>query len=119
MYGEAVPVVVEWRRARVDSDEAAQSGTALSRAAARERVLELEIELIEERKLTLPPATYPWDGFGSAGAGVATQTVAEAGADGKGKGGASTAAATRADLRTVAGQGLSGCDSGGCYITAT
>ena len=64
VYGEAVPVVVEWRRARVDSDEAAQSGTALSRAAARERVLELEIELIEERKLTLPPATYPWDGFG-------------------------------------------------------
>ena len=24
---------------------------------------ELEIEMIEEHGLTLPPATYPWDGF--------------------------------------------------------
>lgn len=24
---------------------------------------ELEIELIEDRKLTLPPSTYPWDSF--------------------------------------------------------
>ena len=33
------------------------------RAVAEERLRELEIELIEEHKLTLPPSTYPWDGF--------------------------------------------------------
>ena len=63
VYGDAVEVVVEWRRARADSDAAAESGSALLKAVARVRVLELEIELVEERELTLPPATYPWDGF--------------------------------------------------------
>ena len=28
---------------------------------ARERRLELEVELIEQHELTLPPATRPWD----------------------------------------------------------
>ena len=32
-----------------------------NRLNARQRRLELEIELIEEHKLTLPPATYPWN----------------------------------------------------------
>ena len=31
--------------------------------APEERLRELEIELIEERKPTLPPSTYPWDSF--------------------------------------------------------
>ena len=33
----------------------------LDRLNASERVLELEVALIEQHKLTLPPATYPWD----------------------------------------------------------
>ena len=60
VYGDATPLIVEWRRV---SAEFADAGDALSRAVAEERMRELEIELIEDRKLTLPPSTYPWDGF--------------------------------------------------------
>ena len=35
----------------------------LGKVVAEERLLELEIELIGERELTLPPRTYPWDRF--------------------------------------------------------
>ena len=58
VYGEATPVIVEWRRVRVEYLDA---GDGLSRAIAEERMRELEIELIGERELTLPPRTYPWD----------------------------------------------------------
>ena len=60
VYGEATPLIVEWRRV---SAEYMNVGDALSRAVAEERLRELEIELIEEHKLTLPPSTYPWDSF--------------------------------------------------------
>ena len=33
----------------------------LDRLNARERVLKLEIDLIEQHELTLPPANHPWD----------------------------------------------------------
>ena len=59
VYGEATPLIVEWRRARAEFLDA---GDGLSRAIAEERMRELEIELIGERELTLPPRTYPWDG---------------------------------------------------------
>ena len=58
VYGEATPLIVEWRRVRVEYLDA---GDGLSRAIAEERMRELEIELIGERELTLPPRTYPWD----------------------------------------------------------
>ena len=63
VYGEATPVIVEWRRATAEYKRAVATGIALDRAEARMRVLELETELIDTHKLTLPPATYPWDGF--------------------------------------------------------
>ena len=59
VYGEATPLIVEWRRVRVEFLDA---GDGLSRAVAEERMRELEIELIGGRELTLPPRTYPWDG---------------------------------------------------------
>ena len=59
VYGEATPLIVEWRRVRAEFLDA---GDGLSRAIAEERMRELEIELIGERELTLPPRTYPWDG---------------------------------------------------------
>ena len=59
VYGEATPLIVEWRRVRAEFLDA---GDGLSRAIAKERMRELEIELIGERELTLPPRTYPWDG---------------------------------------------------------
>ncbi len=59
VYGDAATaVIVKWREAR---DAAGECKDALDRLNARERVLELEIELIEQHELTLPPATYPWD----------------------------------------------------------
>ena len=60
VYGDATPLIVEWRRV---SAEYMNARDVLSRAIAEERMRELEIELIEDRKLTLPPSTYPWDGF--------------------------------------------------------
>ena len=63
VYGEATPMIVEWRRATAEYKRAVASGIALDRAEARIRVLELETELIDTHKLTLPPSTYPWDGF--------------------------------------------------------
>ena len=51
-YGEAWPVMVEGRMARAEFREARDR---LGKVVAEERLLELEIELIGERKLTLPP----------------------------------------------------------------
>ena len=61
VYGDAAPVIAEWRVARARSREAIRSGTTVEKLATYERVLELEIELIGERELTLPPAIFPWD----------------------------------------------------------
>ena len=59
VYGDAATaVIVQWREAR---DAVGKTKDALDRLNARQRWLELEIELIEEHKLTLPPTTYPWD----------------------------------------------------------
>ena len=52
--------MVERRTARVELREARDG---LDKAVAEERLLELEIELIGQRELTLPPHTYPWDRF--------------------------------------------------------
>ena len=60
VYGDTTSLIVEWRRVNA---EYMNAGDALSRVVAEERLRELEIELIEDRKLTLPPSTYPWDGF--------------------------------------------------------
>ena len=62
VYGDATPLIVEWRKARADFLKTLRDGTVLRRAAAYERTLELEIEMIGEHELTLPPRTYPWDG---------------------------------------------------------
>ena len=59
VYGDATPLIVEWRMARAEYLDAEDG---LSRAIAKERMRELEIELIGGRELTLPPRTYPWDG---------------------------------------------------------
>lgn len=64
VYGEATPVVVEWRGAKAMRNEALATATALQKAEAEISLLERELELIEEHGLTLPPATYPWDRSG-------------------------------------------------------
>ena len=57
VYGTAAPLVAEWRRLYGGGVD---EGDRLERAAAEERMREIEIELIEDHGLTLPPATMPW-----------------------------------------------------------
>ncbi len=56
VLGEAALLVAEWRRLR---GEDAQRGSAVERARAEERRWELEVELIAEHGLALPPETEP------------------------------------------------------------
>ena len=60
-YGDAGTIVDEWRRLRAD-----HPATRGRPARVEERMLELEIALIDDFKLTLPPETYPWDGLARA-----------------------------------------------------
>ena len=58
VYGEATANVVAWREAR---RMARENRGGLERLDAELRMRELELVLIGEHELTLPPATYPWD----------------------------------------------------------
>lgn len=58
LYGEAMPAVTEWRRAR-RAHETSRHGVDRLDAAVRRR--ELEVTLIGDHELTLPPAVFPWD----------------------------------------------------------
>ena len=59
VYGDAATaVIVKWREAR---DAFGAATDAMDILNARQRRLELEIQLIEQHELTLPPATQPWD----------------------------------------------------------
>ena len=61
VYGEAAPVIVEWRRQRIAHLDQGASGVEQARAWVR--MCELELVLVGEYELTLPPDTYPWDTF--------------------------------------------------------
>ena len=61
VYGAAAAMVEEWRRLRT-----AHPVTKDRPARVEERMLEMEVALIDEFKLTLPPETYPWDGLSRA-----------------------------------------------------
>ena len=59
VYGAAATaVIIQWREAR---DAVGKPRDALDRLNARQRWYELEVELIEQHELTLPPATRSWD----------------------------------------------------------
>ena len=59
-FGEVWPLVVQWRELKaVHPDE----GKSLSWLRTEERFLALELTLLEEHGLTLPPATFPLRGF--------------------------------------------------------
>ena len=55
VYGEAWPLVDEWRALELRREV----GTKLDQSRTRERIMELEIAMIEEHGLTLPPAISP------------------------------------------------------------
>ncbi len=54
-YGAASALVTEWRRIKGRRG----AGTGVERARVRERVVELEVEMLGEGGLTLPPETEP------------------------------------------------------------
>ena len=58
-YGPGMPLVEEWRRLNKEREV----GTKLTQAKTRERIMELEIAMLGEYKLTLPPGTSPLDSF--------------------------------------------------------
>ena len=55
VYGEAWPLVDEWRTLELRREV----GTKLDQARTRERIMALEIAMIDEQDLTLPPASSP------------------------------------------------------------
>ena len=61
VYGEAAPVIVEWRRQRIAHLD--KGASRVEQARAWVRMGELELVLVGEYELTLPPDTYPWDTF--------------------------------------------------------
>ena len=64
VYGNAWPLVGEWRRLREGHPV---QGRTLSWLENEERLLELELAMLEEHGLTLPPETQPLRGFGRDG----------------------------------------------------
>lgn len=57
-FGPAAPLVTEWRELRA---RGVQTGTPVDRARVRERRWQLEVSMIGEFGLTLPPETEPLD----------------------------------------------------------
>ena len=60
VYGDATPVIVEWRRVRA---EFLKTRTTLDRTEVQEPMLEMELAIVGEHELTLPLASFPWDEF--------------------------------------------------------
>ncbi len=61
VFGDAWPLVDEWRRLR---ESHPTEGGGLSWLVDEERLRELEIALIGDHGLTVPPDTDPWDSLG-------------------------------------------------------
>ncbi len=57
-FGPAAELVAEWRRLRVGGNHLV---SRVDRAAARVRRWELEVEMLRDFQLTLPPETDPLD----------------------------------------------------------
>ena len=64
VYGPAWPLVEEWRRLRANHPN---RGKSMSWLLTEERLLVLELAMLEEHGLTLPPETQPLRGFGRRG----------------------------------------------------
>ena len=64
VYGAAWPLVEEWRRLRAGHPH---RGRSLSWLVREERLLVLELAMLEEHGLTLPPEKQPLRGFGRKG----------------------------------------------------
>ena len=64
IFGEAWPLIVEWRGLK---DTHPNEGKGLEWLVAQERLLELELALLEEHGMTLPPEKQPLRGLDRSG----------------------------------------------------
>ena len=64
IFGEAWPLIMEWRGLK---DAHPNEGRGLDWLTAQERVLELELALLEEHGMTLPPEKQPLRGLDRSG----------------------------------------------------
>ena len=64
VYGDAWPLVEEWRSLRSDHPH---QGKSLSWLGAEERLIVLELAMLDDHGLTLPPETQALRGFGRKG----------------------------------------------------
>ena len=64
VYGDAWPLINDWRALRTGHPH---QGRSLSWLVTEERLLTLELAMLEDRGLTLPPETQPLRGFGRKG----------------------------------------------------
>ena len=64
VYGPAWPLVEEWRMLRAGHPH---QGRTMSWLVTEERLLVLELAMLEEHGLTLPPEKQPLRGFGRKG----------------------------------------------------
>jgi len=64
VYGDAWPLVQKWRSLRADHPH---RGKSLSWLKTEERLLVMELAMLEKHGLTLPPETQPLRGFGRKG----------------------------------------------------
>ena len=60
VFGDAWPLIVEWRELK---DTHPVDGSGLSWLVEHERLLTVELTLLEEHGMTLPPETYPLQGL--------------------------------------------------------
>ena len=60
VFGDAWPLIVEWRGLK---DKHPNRGSSLSWLVTEERFLSVELALLQEHGMTLPPETYPLKGF--------------------------------------------------------
>ena len=60
VFGDAWPLIVEWRGLK---DTHPNRGSSLLWLVAEEWCLSVELALLEEHGMTLPPETYPLRGF--------------------------------------------------------
>ncbi len=73
-YGPGMSLVEEWRRLNKERGV----GTKLTQAKTRERIMELEIAMLDEYKLTLPPRDIsPRQLLQGSGAGLAGEGAGE------------------------------------------
>ena len=64
IFGDAWPLIVEWRELK---DAHPSEGSGLAWLVAQERLLEMELALLEEHGMTLPPEKQPLRGLDRSG----------------------------------------------------